>query len=79
MFDDVVKFVNGVVGMLVGVGCEVGLGVCECVCEWFGGLDFVSCEEFEVVKVMVVVVCDENDVLKVWFDVIEVKVGYFIV
>jgi BMFP domain-containing protein YqiC len=41
--------------------------------EWIGGLDFVSREEFEVVKAMAVAARDEADALKARLDALEAK------
>jgi BMFP domain-containing protein YqiC len=51
-FDDLSRIINGAAGTLAGVGREVESNARERAREWVGGLDFVSREEFEVVKAM---------------------------
>ena len=43
--------------------------------EWIGGLDFVSRDEFEVVKAMAVAARDENDALKARIEALEAKLA----
>lgn len=73
MFDDLVKLVNGAAGTVAGVGREAQSGVRERAREWIGGLDFVSREEFEVVKSMAVAARDEADALRARLDALEAK------
>ena len=73
MFDDLVKLVNGAAGTLAGVGREAEAGARSRAREWIGGLDFVSRDEFEVVKAMAVAARDENDMLKARLDALEAK------
>lgn len=73
IFDDLVKLVNGAAGTLAGVGREAESGARSRAREWIGGLDFVSRDEFEVVKAMAVAARDENDVLKARLDALEAK------
>ncbi len=73
LFDDVVKLVNGAAGTLAGVGREAESGARARAREWIGGLDFVSRDEFEVVKAMAVAARDENDVLKARLEALEAK------
>jgi BMFP domain-containing protein YqiC len=54
LFDDFVKLMNGAAGTLAGVGREAESGARTRMREWIGGLDFVSRDEFEVVKAMAV-------------------------
>ena len=49
---DFVKLMNSAAGTLAGVGREAGETAREKVREVFGGLDFVSREEFDAVKTM---------------------------
>lgn len=71
MLDDLVKFMNGAAGTIAGVGREAEAGARSRAREWIGGLDFVSRDEFEVVKAMAVAARDENDALKARLDALE--------
>ena len=51
-FDDLSKVLNGIAGTVAGVGREAEAGARERAKEFFGGMDFVSREEFEAVKEM---------------------------
>ena len=73
MFDDLVKLVNGAAGTFAGVGREAQSGARDRAREWIGGLDFVSREEFEVVKAMAVAARDEADALRARLDALEAK------
>jgi len=73
LFDDFVKLMNGAAGTLAGVGREAESGARSRAREWIGGLDFVSRDEFEVVKAMAVAARDENDVLRARLDALEAK------
>lgn len=75
IFDDLVKFLNGAAGTLAGVGREAEAGTRARAKEWIGGLDFVSRDEFEVVKAMAVAARDENDALKARIDALEAKLA----
>jgi BMFP domain-containing protein YqiC len=75
LFDDLVKLVNGAAGTLAGVGREAESGARSRAREWIGGLDFVSRDEFEVVKAMAVAARDENDALKARLDALEARLG----
>ncbi|URW74777.1 accessory factor UbiK family protein [Sphingomonas donggukensis] len=70
-FDDFVKFMNGAAGTMAGVGREAGESVREHAKGLIGGLDFVSREEFEVVKAMAAAARDENDALKARIEALE--------
>ena len=52
MISDLVKLVNSAAGTLAGVGREGRDAARERAREFFGGMDFVSREEFEAVKAM---------------------------
>ena len=52
MISDFVKLVNSAAGTLAGVGREGRDAARERAREFFGGMDFVSREEFEAVKAM---------------------------
>ncbi|SEI84916.1 BMFP domain-containing protein YqiC [Sphingomonas sp. OV641] len=73
LFDDLVKFVNGAAGTVAGVGREAQAGARDRAREWIGGLDFVSREEFEVVKAMAVAARDEADALRARLDALEAR------
>ncbi|MCP3733855.1 accessory factor UbiK family protein [Sphingomonas sp. RP10(2022)] len=73
LFDDFVKLMNGAAGTLAGVGREAESGARARAREWIGGLDFVSRDEFEVVKAMAVAARDENDALRARLDALEAK------
>ena len=75
IFDDFVKFVNGAAGTVAGMAREGEQGARERARDWIGGLDFVSRDEFEVVKAMAVAARDENDVLKARIEALEAKLG----
>jgi BMFP domain-containing protein YqiC len=73
LFDDLVKLVNGAAGTMAGVGREAQAGARDRAREWIGGLDFVSREEFEVVKAMAVAARDEADALHARLDALEAR------
>ena len=63
-FDDLAKMVNGAAGTFAGMTREAEAGMKERSKEWIGGLDFVSRDEFEVVKAMAIAARNEVDTLK---------------
>ncbi|GAB5486864.1 MAG: hypothetical protein Pars2KO_04340 [Parasphingorhabdus sp.] len=63
-FDDLAKVLNGVAGTMAGVGREAEASARERAKEWFGGMDFVSREEFDAVKDMAAKARAEADALK---------------
>jgi BMFP domain-containing protein YqiC len=73
LFDDFAKFMNGAAGTLAGVGREAEAGLRDRMKEWIGGLDFVSRDEFEVVKAMASAARDEADALKARIAALEAK------
>ncbi|WP_010216138.1 accessory factor UbiK family protein [Sphingomonas sp. PAMC 26621] len=73
IFDDFAKLLNGAAGTLAGVGREAEAGARARAREWIGGLDFVSRDEFEVVKAMAVAARDEADALRARLDALEAK------
>lgn len=73
IFDDFAKLLNGAAGTLAGVGREAEAGARARAREWIGGLDFVSRDEFEVVKAMAVAARDEADALRARLDALEGK------
>ncbi|MEO9599687.1 accessory factor UbiK family protein [Parasphingorhabdus sp.] len=70
-FDDLSKVLNGVAGTVAGVGREAEASARERAKEWFGGMDFVSREEFEAVKEMAANARAEADSLKKRLDALE--------
>tara|TARA_R110002033_G_scaffold47928_4_gene93599 strand:- start:168 stop:527 length:360 start_codon:yes stop_codon:yes gene_type:complete len=70
-FDDLSKVLNGLAGTVAGVGREAEAGARERAKEWFGGMDFVSREEFEAVKEMAAKARAEADSLKKRVDALE--------
>ncbi|MET0180489.1 MAG: accessory factor UbiK family protein [Novosphingobium sp.] len=54
IFADLAKLVNSAAGTVAGIGREGRDAARERAREFFGGLDFVSREEFEAVKAMAV-------------------------
>lgn len=73
LFDDFAKVMNGLAGTVAGMGREAESSARARAREWIGGLDFVSREEFEVVKAMAVAARDEADELKARLDALEAK------
>jgi BMFP domain-containing protein YqiC len=65
MIADFVKLLNSAVGTLAGMGREAGETAREKAREVFGGMDFVSREEFETVKDMATIAREEVEALKV--------------
>jgi BMFP domain-containing protein YqiC len=74
-FDDVVKLMNGVAGTVAGAGREAEAQFREKARGFFGGMDFVSREEFDAVKAMAAAARDEADQLKARLDALEAKLS----
>jgi BMFP domain-containing protein YqiC len=74
-FDDVVKLMNGVAGTVAGAGREAEAQMRDKVKGLFGGMDFVSREEFDAVKAMAAAARDEADALKARLDALEAKLS----
>jgi BMFP domain-containing protein YqiC len=53
LFDDFVKMMNGAAGTVAGMTREAQAAMQERAREWIGGLDMVSREEFEALKLRV--------------------------
>lgn len=68
---DFAKFINGVAGTFAGMGREVSENARDRTREFFGGLDFVSREEFEAVKEMAQKAREEADSLKARVNALE--------
>ena len=75
MIADFVKLMNSAAGTFAGMTREARDSAKERVKEAIGGLDFVSREEFDVVKAMAAKARDENDALKARLDVLEAKLS----
>ncbi len=72
---DFVKLLNSAAGTMAGMGREARDGARERVKEAFGGLDFVSREEFDAVKDMAAKARDEAEDLKVRLAALEAKLA----
>ena len=64
MVSDFVKLINSAAGTLAGVGREGRDAARERAREFFGGMDFVSREEFEAVKAMAAAAREQADKLE---------------
>ena len=64
MIADFVKLLNSAAGTIAGMGREAGENAREKAKEMFGGLDFVSREEFDAVKELAATAREEVEVLK---------------
>lgn len=71
MIADFVKLLNSAAGTLAGMGREAGETAREKLRETFGGMDFVSREEFEVVKDMATSAHAEVEALKARIEALE--------
>ena len=72
-FDDLSKMLNGIAGTVAGAGREAQTQMRERAQEFMGGLDFVSREDFDAVKIMAATARAEVDVLKARLDALEGK------
>ena len=73
MISDFVKLINSAAGTLAGVGREGRDAARERVREIFGGMDFVSREEFEAVKAMAAAAREQADKLEARLAALEVR------
>ena len=64
MISDFVKLLNSAAGTLAGMGREGRDAARERAREFFGGLDFVSREEFEAVKAMAATAREKAEALE---------------
>ena len=71
MISDLVKLLNSAAGTLAGVGREGRDAARERAREFFGGMDFVSREEFEAVKAMAAAAREQADKLEARLAVLE--------
>lgn len=62
-FDDVAKVLNGAAGTLAGMGREAEMSMRTRARDFVGGLDMVSRDEFETVKLMAIAAREENAAL----------------
>ncbi|WBO21123.1 accessory factor UbiK family protein [Sphingomonas abietis] len=74
-FDDFAKMMNGLAGTVAGAGREAEAQMREKAKGLFGGMDFVSREEFDAVKAMAAAARDEADALKARIDAIEARLN----
>lgn len=72
MFADFVKLLNSAAGTIAGMGREAGDSAREKAREVFGGLDFVSREEFDAVKDLAASAREEVEILKARIAALEV-------
>ena len=70
-FDDLAKVLNGAAGTFAGMGREAEASMRERVRNMVGGLDMVSRDEFEAVKLMAVAAREENEALRARLDALE--------
>ena len=70
---DFVKLANSAAGTLAGMGREARDAARERAKETFGGMDFVSREEFDAVKAMAAAAREEVELLKARLDALEGK------
>lgn len=73
MIADFVKLLNSAAGTIAGMGREAGENAREKAKEVFGGLDFVSREEFDAVKELAASAREEVEALKVRIAVLEAR------
>ena len=64
MIADLVKLLNSAAGTIAGMGREAGETAREKAREVFGGMDFVSREEFDTVKALAASAREEVESLK---------------
>lgn len=75
LFADLAKLLNSAAGTVAGVSREAREGARERFREAMGGLDFVSCEEFDAVKDMAAKAREENEALAARIAVLEAKLA----
>ena len=74
-FDDLAKLVNGAAGTVAGMTREFESNARERAKETFGGMDFVSREEFDAVKTMASKAREEAEDLKARVTALEARIG----
>ena len=72
---DFVKLANGAAGTFAGMTREARESARERLKEALGGVDFVTREEFDTVKMMAVKAREENETLKARIDELEAKLA----
>jgi BMFP domain-containing protein YqiC len=75
LFADLAKLLNSAAGTMAGMGREARDSARERFKEAFGGLDFVSREEFDAVKDMAAKARDEAEDLRARLTALEAKVA----
>lgn len=75
LFADFAKILNSAAGTVAGVGREARDAARERLRETFGGLDFVSREEFDAVKDMAARAREEAEALKARLDALEARLN----
>ena len=73
MISDFVKLLNSAAGTLAGMGREGKEAARERAREFFGGLDYVSREEFEAVKTLAATAREKCDALEARLAALEAK------
>ena len=73
MIADFVKLANSAAGTLAGMGREARDAARERAKETFGGMDFVSREEFDAVKAMAAKAREENEALAARIEALEAR------
>ena len=72
---DFVKLANGAAGTFAGMTREARESARERLKEALGGIDFVSREEFDTVKMMATKAREENEALKARIDELEARLA----
>jgi len=75
MFDDFVKIMNGAAGTVAGMTREAQESMRERMREFVGGMDLVSRDEFESVKMMASQAREEVEALRNRLAALEASVG----
>lgn len=74
-FDDLSRMLSGAAGTFAGMTREAEAGFRERAREWIGGMNFVTRDEFEVVKAMATAARDEADTLRARLEALEAAHG----
>ncbi|MCW3798877.1 accessory factor UbiK family protein [Sphingomonas sp. BN140010] len=75
LFDDFVKIMNGAAGTVAGMTREAQESMRERMREFVGGMDFVSRDEFEAVKMMAAQAREEVEALRNRLAALEASTG----
>lgn len=73
LFDDLARVLNGAAGTFAGMGREAEAMMRTRVRDFVGGLDMVSRDEFEAVKLMAAAAREENALLRARLDALETR------